>query len=157
MPRFERVTLLPHARERMEQYGITEEEVRSVIEEPSEEGAANLGRSYAQKLLSRRLVRVIYNAGIDGCNRLRHAPQEVRAVRISYDKESGAFTIYLREGKPDHAEDFSKEADVYVDVDAEGRVLSIEALSFEDLRIALEECGRNLEIPERIGEAHSRR
>ncbi len=81
----------------------------------------------------------------------------MRAVRISYDKESGAFTIYLREGKPDHAEDFSKEADVYVDVDAEGWVLSVEALSFEDLRMALEECGGNLEIPERIGEARLRR
>lgn len=79
-------------------------------------------------------------------------------MRISYDKESGAFTVYLREGKPDHAEDFSKEADVYVDVDAEGRVLmSIEALSFEDLRIVLEECGGNLEIPEWIGDARSRR
>ena len=76
----------------------------------------------------------------------------MRAVRISYDKESGAFTIYLREGKPDHAEDFSKKADVYVDVDAEGLVLSIEALSLEDLRIALEECDGNMEIPERIGE-----
>ncbi len=76
-------------------------------------------------------------------------------MRISYDKESGALSIYLREGKPDHAEDFSKAADVYVD--AEGRVLSIEALSFEDLRIALEECGGNLEIPERIGEARLRR
>lgn len=59
MPRFERVTILPHARERMEQYGITEDEVRSVLEEPSEDRLANLGRSYAQKLLSRRLVRVI--------------------------------------------------------------------------------------------------
>ncbi len=62
MPRFERVTFLPHAHERIEQYGITEEEeVWSVLKEPSEEGAANLGRSYAQRLLSRRLVRVIYN------------------------------------------------------------------------------------------------
>jgi uncharacterized protein YuzE len=76
-------------------------------------------------------------------------------VRISYDKESGAFTIYLREGQPDHAEDFSREADVYVDVDAEGRVLSLEALSFEDLRIALEECDGNLEIPERLSQAPS--
>ncbi len=65
MPRFERVTFLPHARERMEQYGITKEEVRSVLKEPSEEGAANFGRSYAQKLFSGRLVRVIYNVGID--------------------------------------------------------------------------------------------
>jgi hypothetical protein len=45
----------------MEHYVITEEEVRSVLEEPSEEGAANSGRSYAQRLLSRRLVCVIYN------------------------------------------------------------------------------------------------
>ncbi len=46
MPRrFERVAFLPHARERMEQYGISEEGVRSVLEEPSEEGAANFGRS----------------------------------------------------------------------------------------------------------------
>jgi Cu/Ag efflux pump CusA len=65
MPRFERVTFLPHARERMEQYGISEEEVRSVLEDPNEEGAANFGRSYAQKLLSRGLVRVIYNVGMD--------------------------------------------------------------------------------------------
>jgi hypothetical protein len=65
MPRFERVTFLPHARERMEQYGITEEEVRSVLKEPSEEGAVNFGRSYAQKLFSGRLVRVIYNVGMD--------------------------------------------------------------------------------------------
>jgi hypothetical protein len=65
MPRFERVTFLPHARERMEQYGITEEEVQSVLEEPGEKGTANLGRSYAQTLLSRRLVRVIYNVGMD--------------------------------------------------------------------------------------------
>jgi len=49
----------------MEQYGITEEEVRSVLQEPSEEGAANFGRTYAQKLFSGRLVRVIYNAGMD--------------------------------------------------------------------------------------------
>lgn len=74
----------------------------------------------------------------------------MRAVRISYDKESGALTIYLREGKRDHAEDISNKADVYVDVYAEGRVLSIEALSFEDLRMALEECDGNLEIPEGI-------
>jgi hypothetical protein len=66
MPRFQRVTFLPHAHERMEQYGITEEEVRSVLKEPNEEGAANFGRSYyAQKLLFGRLVRVIYNVGMD--------------------------------------------------------------------------------------------
>jgi hypothetical protein len=65
MPRFQRVTFLPHASERMEQYGISEEEVRSVLERPSEEGTANFGRSYVQKLhLSRLLVRVFYNMGV---------------------------------------------------------------------------------------------
>jgi len=49
----------------MEQYGISEEEVRSVLERPSEEGTANFGRSYVQKLhLSRLLVRVFYNMGV---------------------------------------------------------------------------------------------
>ena len=65
MPRFERVTFLPHARERIEQYGITEEKVRSVLQEPSEEGAANLDRSYVPEAPSSRLVRVIYNVGMD--------------------------------------------------------------------------------------------
>ncbi len=66
MSGFERVTFLPHARERMEQYGITEEEVRLVLETHDEEGEANFGRSYAQKLLPRRLlVRVIYNVGMN--------------------------------------------------------------------------------------------
>lgn len=49
----------------MEYYGITEEEVRSILEVPSEEGAAKFGRSYAQKLLSGRLVRVICNVDMD--------------------------------------------------------------------------------------------
>ncbi len=89
-----------------EQYGITEKEVRSILEEPSEEEATNLGRSYAQKLLFRRLVRVIYNVGMDE-----------------------AVVVFV----------------------------SIEALSFEDPRMALEECGGNLEIPERISEARLRR
>ncbi len=66
MPRFQRVIFLPHARERMEQYGISEEEVWAVLERPSEEGTANFGRSYAQKLLSSRLlVRVIDNMGVE--------------------------------------------------------------------------------------------
>lgn len=58
-----RVTILPHARERMEQFGISEEQVRSVLEEADEKGRANLGRLYSQKLVGHRLVRVIYNQG----------------------------------------------------------------------------------------------
>lgn len=71
-------------------------------------------------------------------------------MRISYDEVSGAFTIYLRDGEPDHSEDFSEKGDVYVDVDAEGNVLSLEVLGFEDLRAALLERGGELEIPDRL-------
>lgn len=72
-------------------------------------------------------------------------------MKISHDKESGALYIRLRDGKPDHAEDFSAGADVYVDVDTEGNVLGLEALSFEDLAQAIEERGGTLDVPERIG------
>ncbi len=60
-----RITLLPHARERMELYGISEEEVRQVLGQPDEEGEANLGRLYSQKQIGQRRIRVIYNRGTD--------------------------------------------------------------------------------------------
>ena len=72
-------------------------------------------------------------------------------MRISHDKESGALYLKLREGRPDHAEDFSERADVYVDVDVEGNVLGLEALSFDDLAQAIEERGGKLDVPEKIG------
>jgi len=58
--------------------------------------------------------------------------------------------IKAREGKYDHTEDFSEKADVYLDVDAEGDVLGLEALSFEDLAQAIEERGGKLEVPDRL-------
>jgi len=72
-------------------------------------------------------------------------------LRISHDKESGALYFKLREGKTDHAEDFAERADVYVEVDAEGNVLGLEALSFADLAQAIEERGGKLDVPEKIG------
>lgn len=72
-------------------------------------------------------------------------------MRISHDKESGALYIKIREGKLDHAEDFSERADVYLDVDADGNVLGLEALSFEDLAQAITEHGGKLDVPEKIG------
>ncbi|CAN5877611.1 hypothetical protein BH18ACT11_BH18ACT11_12500 [soil metagenome] len=71
-------------------------------------------------------------------------------MRISHDKVSGALYIKLREGEYDHTEDFSEKADVYLDVDAEGDVLGLEALSFEDLAEAIEERGGKLELPEHL-------
>lgn len=71
-------------------------------------------------------------------------------MRIDYDKVSGALYFKLREGTPDHTEDFSERADVYVDVDAEGNVLGLEALSFDDLAQAVEERGGKLDVPEKL-------
>lgn len=61
-----KVTLLPHARERMELYDIPEDAVRSVLDEADELGQANFGRLYAQKLIGHRLIRIVYNQGTDG-------------------------------------------------------------------------------------------
>jgi DNA-binding NarL/FixJ family response regulator len=72
-------------------------------------------------------------------------------VRISHDKVSGALYVELREGEYDHTEDFSDGADVYLDVDAKGTVLGLEALSFEDLAQAIDEHGGQLEVPDRLG------
>ena len=71
-------------------------------------------------------------------------------MNITHDKESGALYIRLREGQYDHTEDFSRQADVYLDVDAEGNVLGLEALSFEDLAQAIGERGGKLDLPERL-------
>lgn len=69
---------------------------------------------------------------------------------ITHDKESGALYVKLRDGQYDHTEDFSKKADVYLDVDTEGNVLGFEALSFEDLAQAIEERDGKLDVPERL-------
>lgn len=71
-------------------------------------------------------------------------------MRIDHDKVSGALYIKIRNGEYDHTEDFSERADVYVDVDAAGNVLGLEALSFEDLAEAIEEHGGALELPDRL-------
>lgn len=77
-------------------------------------------------------------------------------MRISHDKASGALYLELREGEYDHTEDFSEGADVYLDVDAEGAVLGLEALSFEDLAQAIDEHGGQLEVPDRLGTSDER-
>jgi len=69
-------------------------------------------------------------------------------LNISHDKVSGALYMRLRDGEYDHTEDFSEVADVYLDVDRDGNVLGLEALSFEDLAQAIEEHGGKLDVPE---------
>jgi hypothetical protein len=58
-----RITYLPHARRRMEERGISEEEVETVLEAPALEYLGNLGRTVAEPILpGRRLeVKVVCN------------------------------------------------------------------------------------------------
>jgi hypothetical protein len=63
-----RITFLPHAVERMEQRGISEEEVRDVLERPDLEYPGRLGRTVAERSPSEAgrplALRVIYNLGL---------------------------------------------------------------------------------------------
>lgn len=56
---------MSHARERMAEYGISEEEARLTAGQPDEEGEANKGRRYAHKVIGHRRIRVVYNRGTD--------------------------------------------------------------------------------------------
>ena len=60
-----RITFLPHALERMAEYAVTDEEVRLIVGQPDDEGTANPGRHYAQKVIGHRRIRVVYNRGTD--------------------------------------------------------------------------------------------
>ena len=62
-----RITYVPHARRRMEERGISEEEVETVLEAPALEYLGNLGRTVAETVAERVLpgrrlaVKVVYN------------------------------------------------------------------------------------------------
>jgi hypothetical protein len=62
-----KITFLPHAIERMEQRGVTEDEVRDILERPDLEYPGRRGRTVAERAPvegGRSLaVRVIYNHG----------------------------------------------------------------------------------------------
>lgn len=62
-----KITYLPHARHRMEERGISEEEVRAVLEDPDAEYPGDAGRTVAERTLpGRRLaVKVVYDVGLE--------------------------------------------------------------------------------------------
>jgi uncharacterized protein YuzE len=69
-------------------------------------------------------------------------------MRIEYDQEARAVYVALFEGV--HARTVEVEPlRVYVDVDAEGRTLGVEFLSFGDFKRYMEEHG-GLNLPERF-------
>ncbi len=64
-----KITLLPHTLERMQERGVSEEEVRDVLERPDLEYPGRLGRAVAERSpseTSRSLaLRVVYNRGLE--------------------------------------------------------------------------------------------
>jgi hypothetical protein len=64
-----KITYLPHAIERMEVRGISEEEVRDALERPDLEYPGRLGRTVAERSPSEEgrplALRVIYNRGLE--------------------------------------------------------------------------------------------
>ncbi len=79
-------------------------------------------------------------------------------MRFTHDPESGAFYVRLREGE--YHQTIPLIEPLYgggADVDAEGNVLGVEFLSFEDYAEILATVGGDLEIPEKIEDhAHFR-
>ena len=62
-----RITYLPHARRRMRERYISEDEARATLEEPDAEYPGNLGRTVAERTFpGRRLAtKVVYNRGTE--------------------------------------------------------------------------------------------
>lgn len=62
-----RITYLPHARRRMRERDISEDEARATLEEPDAEYPGNLGRTVAERTFpGRRLAtKVVYNRGTE--------------------------------------------------------------------------------------------
>ena len=60
--------LLPHARRRMEERGISRDEVRETLEKPDIEYPGNSGRTVAERMPPGRSLatKLIYNFGLDG-------------------------------------------------------------------------------------------
>ncbi len=69
-------------------------------------------------------------------------------MKLRYDPESGALYVRVEEGA---IEETVQHADgVYLDIDAEGRVLGAEFLTLEELAGAITAEGGRWDVPERI-------
>lgn len=74
-------------------------------------------------------------------------------MKIKFDKESGAFYLKIRDGEYSETLDLVDPGfGAYMDLDAEGNVLGIEFLSFEEFA-EITESG--LEIPDRVEDAEA--
>ena len=62
-----RITINPHARDQMQERGISEDQVRAVLEQPSHEYPGHLGRTVAERRVGsgRLAIKVVYNLGLE--------------------------------------------------------------------------------------------
>ena len=62
-----KITILPHARDQMEERRISEEQVRGVLECPATEYPGRLGRTVAERRVGsgRLAIKVVYNLGLE--------------------------------------------------------------------------------------------
>ena len=73
-------------------------------------------------------------------------------MRIEYDREAKALYLYVAEGEHVRAVEV-EPLKIYPDVDAEGRILGIEFLSWDAFPQYIEEHG-GLNQPERFGDSN---
>lgn len=74
-------------------------------------------------------------------------------MKLRYDPESGALYVRVRDGA---IEESVQHADgVYLDIDAEGRVIGAEFLTLKELAEAITAEGGGWELPERIEDPDS--
>lgn len=71
--------------------------------------------------------------------------------RLSYDLDSGAGYIRLREGEYAETIPLTPDLSIGLDVDADGLVLGLEYLSFKEYVEFLTRSGGYFELPERLG------
>jgi uncharacterized protein YuzE len=71
--------------------------------------------------------------------------------RITHDPESGAFYVRVREGEYSETVPLGEPGlGAGVDVDADGNVLGMEFLSFEEFAEVVADRGGALDVPERL-------
>ena len=72
--------------------------------------------------------------------------------RFEHDPESGAIYVRVRDGEIAETVPLTDPGfGAAVDVDAEGNVLGVEFLSFEEFAVLVESAGGALELPDRVG------
>ncbi len=73
---------LPHAREQMEERGVSEEEVKETVGSPDQSYVGRFGRIVVEKDYGTRILRVVYNEGQDEIMIITAIPIRKRGVGL---------------------------------------------------------------------------